>query len=248
MALDMVAAHAAYFSDIDRAQALAREQRALAERLGDPYHVAVAVMRQGWSAGTSAPGARSRTRPFRCCAAADTCTASSSCQRGWPAPRWARATTRPPPTRPAKGSGPPRRVAGRSGSRSRDGNAALAALCLERMDVAERLFHEQIEVCRRERIDMLWAEPATGLACVAARAGEPERAATFLGFAEAVPTMPPAEGDLVLHDRLVAKYIAPAREALGERAWKRAAATGAAMTPDQMGEFALERPARAGTT
>ena len=51
MALDMVATHAAYFSDFDRAQALAREERALAERLGDPYHVAMAVMRQGWSAG-----------------------------------------------------------------------------------------------------------------------------------------------------------------------------------------------------
>ena len=82
MALDMVAAHAAYFSDFDRAQAVAREQRALAERLGDPYHVAIAVMRQSWSAGTSARRARSRTRPFRCCAAAATCAASSRWRPG----------------------------------------------------------------------------------------------------------------------------------------------------------------------
>ena len=50
MALDVVAAHASYFGESDRAQVLAREERALAEQLGDPYHVAMAVMRQSWSA------------------------------------------------------------------------------------------------------------------------------------------------------------------------------------------------------
>src|SRR5262249_55032743 len=50
LALDMVIAHAAYFGDNERARVLAREMRALAEELGDPYHVAVAVMRQCWSA------------------------------------------------------------------------------------------------------------------------------------------------------------------------------------------------------
>src|SRR4051812_1848616 len=51
LALDMVAAHASYFSQHERARALAREARALAERLGDPYHKARAVMRQSWGAG-----------------------------------------------------------------------------------------------------------------------------------------------------------------------------------------------------
>jgi hypothetical protein len=94
---------------------------------------------------------------------------------------------------------------------------------------------------------MLWNEPAAGLACVAVRAGEPERAATLFGFAEAVPSLPVTEGDTLLRDRLVSKYITPARVALGERAWKRAAATGAAMTPDLLCEFALDRPVRAAT-
>ena len=51
MALDLIAAHASYFGDHDRARACAAEQRALAERLGDPSLIATAVMRQSWSAG-----------------------------------------------------------------------------------------------------------------------------------------------------------------------------------------------------
>jgi hypothetical protein len=120
---------------------------------------------------------------------------------------------------------------------------ALAALFLERMDMAERLFYEQLEIRQRERIEGLWGEPATGLACVAAHAGDAERAATLIGCGEAIPGLPVADGDRQVHDRLVAKFIAPARAALGERAWKRAAAAGAAMTPDELWEFALERRA-----
>ena len=42
-----------------------------------------------------------------------------------------------------------------------------------------------------------------------------------------MPTLPIADGDRQVRDRLVAKFIAPARAALGERAWQRAAAAGA---------------------
>ena len=75
------------------------------------------------------------------------------------------------------------------------GNAGLAALFRERMDAAERLFQQQIEIFRRERIDGLWDEPATGLACVAAHAGDDERAAIFIGFGEAMPALPVASND-----------------------------------------------------
>src|SRR5262249_23629117 len=47
MALDLVAALAAYFGDGERARAAAAEERALAERLGDPYHVALGGVGQG---------------------------------------------------------------------------------------------------------------------------------------------------------------------------------------------------------
>ena len=75
---------------------------------------------------------------------------------------------------------------------------------------------------------------------VAAYAGEAERAATFIGFGEAMPSVPTADGDQQVHDRLVARYIAPARAALGEPAWNRCTAAGAAMTPDELCEFVLD--------
>ena len=109
------------------------------------------------------------------------------------------------------------------------------------MRSASGTFREQIEICRRERIEGLWEEAATGLACLAAHDGDAERAATFIGFGEAMPGLPVANGDRQVRDRLVAKFIAPAREALGERAWKRSAAAGAAMAPDELCEFMLDQ-------
>ena len=246
MALDMVAAHAAYFSDFDRAQALAREERALAERLGDPYHVAMAVMRQSWSAGDFRACARVRGRgdsaaaPLRPPARhrRDDGRAGRA-RRSHEGDYEAAADAAEEGLRAAEETGEPFALA------FAVGNAGLAALFLERMDVAERLFHEQIEIFRRERIDGLWDEPATGLACVAAHAGDAERAATFIGFGEAMPTLPVADGDRLVRDRLVARFIAPARAALGERAWRRSAAAGAAMTPDELCEFVLDRRAMA---
>ncbi len=123
------------------------------------------------------------------------------------------------------------------------GNAALVALSLERMGVAEQLFNEQLEILRRERLDGLWDEPTTGLACVAAHAGDAERAATIIGWNETMPGLPENDGDRQLRERLVARFVAPARAALGERAWKRAAVAGSAMTPDELCEFAHDRRA-----
>jgi hypothetical protein len=246
MALDMVAAHAGYFGDLDRAQAVAFEQLALAERLGDPFHIAVAVMRQCWCAGdlrAKRAFADEAVPLLRRCGylyGIHEMFTGMACLALVEGDYETAAETAGEALRAAEETGEP------IGLAFAYGNAALAALCLERLEEAERLFYMQIEVCRRERIDMLWPEPATGLACIAARAGVAERAATMLGFAAAVPSLPWTEGDIALHARLVAKYITPAREALGECAWKRAAATGAAMTPDQLCEFALDRRVRAG--
>ena len=121
------------------------------------------------------------------------------------------------------------------------GNVGLAALFLERMDVAEARFREQLEIVQRERIEGLWDEPVAGLACVAAAGGDRERAATLIGGHDALPFLPLAGGDLRVRDRLLARYLAPARAAHGERAWRRAAAAGAAMTLEELFEFALDR-------
>ena len=109
------------------------------------------------------------------------------------------------------------------------------------MDSAERLLRRQLEILRRERIDLFSDESALGLACIAAHADEVERAATLLGFGESVPGPPLAYGDRRVQDQLIAKFIAPARATLGERAWQRAAAAGAAMTLDELCEFELDR-------
>jgi hypothetical protein len=119
------------------------------------------------------------------------------------------------------------------------GNLALPALFMMQMDVAEPLFHEQMEVRRRERIELLWAEPALGLACIAAHAGDHHRAATLMGAYGALAALPVAPADQEIEDRLIDMFIAPARATLGERAWTRAAAAGAAMTPEQLCDFAL---------
>jgi hypothetical protein len=121
------------------------------------------------------------------------------------------------------------------------GNVALAALFLERMDVADARFREQLDLMQRERIEGLWDEPVAGLACIAAAAGDHERAATLIGGHDALPFLPLSDGDRRGRELVLARFVAPARAALGERAWSRAAAVGAAMTLDGLFDFALER-------
>ena len=189
----------------------------------------------------SARRACSRTRPDRCCAAAATCTASSRCR---PA-SWAAALHEGEYEAAAEAAEEGLRAAEEAGESFALaialGNVGLAALFLERMDVAEARFREQLEIQRRERIEGIWDEPVAGLACVAAAGGDRERAATLIGGHDALPFLPLAEGDRRGRDRLLARYVAPARAALGERAWRRAAATGAAMTTEELCEFALDR-------
>jgi hypothetical protein len=122
------------------------------------------------------------------------------------------------------------------------GNAGLAALFVERTDVAGQRLREHVEVQVREGLDWWSAEPVICLACVAAADGDAERAATLIGFGEAMPEAPVAAGDQLVRAALVDRFITPARAALGERRWKRAAAAGAAMTADDVIESVLERP------
>jgi hypothetical protein len=248
MALDMVAAQASYFGDHDRASALAAEERALAERLGDPYHLAMAVMRQGWSAGsyrdcrTFADEAIPLLRRcgnlhgiaeisvgvlLRAIHEGDYDTAVTVAEEG---------------LRAGEDSGEPFVVS------IMLGNTALAALFAGRLDVAEERWWRTMEILRRERIEGFWDEPAFGLACIAAQAGEGERAATLLGACAAIPGITPSPGDLKLREPLLEAFIAPAQAALGETAWERAAAIGAAMTPDELCEFALARRVTVGAS
>jgi predicted ATPase len=244
LALDMVSAHAGYFSDDARARALALEERALAEQLGDPYLMAIAVMRQGWSAPdprASRAFADEAVPLLRRCGHLRGIVELTAAMVGgalYDGDYTAAAEAAEDGLRAAEEAGEPVALAFAMG------NAALPALFLERMDVAERLFTQQFELLRRERVDALWDEATTGLACIAAHAGEAERAATFLGFGAAMPTVPAADKDAAIRDRLVARFVTPALAALEDRARKRATAAGASMTPDELCEFMLDRSGR----
>ena len=242
MALDVVAAHASYFGDRDRAHVLAREERALAEQLGDPYHVAMAVMRQCWCAHGfgEARGFADEARPLlRRCGNLHGIVEMAAGLVGAALHEGENAVA-------AEVAEEGLRAAEEAGESFALvialGNVGLAALFLERMDVAEARFREELEIQRRERIDGLWDEPVLGLACIAAGAGDRGRAATLIGGHDVLPKVPLSEGDLRGRDVLLARFVAPARAALGEHAWRRAAAEGAAMTTEELCEFALDRP------
>jgi hypothetical protein len=243
MALDVIAAITAYLGDHGRAQGLAREERALAERLGDPYHVSVAVMRQSWTADSfgEARAFMDEARPLlrRCgnlryLVEMSLGFAGAALHEG---EYELAAEVAEEGLRAAE-------EAGESfGLAFAVGNVGLVALFREDMDVAEQRFREQLEIQQRERFLNFSDEPVAGLACIAAGAGDPERAATLIGGHDAMTLDPPlAEGDLRGRDLLKERFIAPARAALGEGAWKRAAAAGAAMTVEDLCEFALDRP------
>ena len=243
MALDMVAAHASYVGEPHRASAAAREERAIAERLGDPYHLAMAVMRQCWSAGHLRESRAFADEALPLLRRCGNLRGIVEMAPGVVGPALmegdyeAAADAADEGLRAAEELGEPLALAWGIG------NAGLAALFLERMDAAERLFRRQLEILRRERIDLFSDESALGLACIAAHGDDVERAATLLGFGESVPGPPLSYGDRQLRDQLIAKFIAPARAGFTEHAWKRAADAGAAMTLDELCEFALDRRA-----
>ena len=162
MALDVVAAHASYFGDRDRAQLLAREERALAEQLGDPYHVAIAVLRQCWCAHRfgEARGFADEARPLlRRCGNLHGIVEMAAGLVGAALHEGeyeAAAEVAEEGLRAAKEAGESFALV------IALGNVGLAALFLERMDVAEARFREQLEIERRERIDGFWDEPVVG--------------------------------------------------------------------------------------
>ena len=248
MALDVIASHASYYGQRDRAQVLAREERALAEQLGDPYHVAVAVMRQSWTARSFGEGrafADDAIPLLRRCGNLRNIVELAVGFSGGALHEGEyelAAEMAEEGLRAAEQAGEP------FGLAFAVGNVGLVALFREQMDVAEERFYEQLEIQRRERFQRFSDEPVAGLACIAASAGDHERAATLIGGHDAVPWGPLSEGDLRGRELLKARFIAPARAALGERAWRRAAAAGAAMTVDELCEFALDRQRTAATS
>ena len=109
------------------------------------------------------------------------------------------------------------------------GNVGLEALFSGDLDRARDAFDEQIRLCREHVVRHIASEGMGGLAAIAARRGDPERAARLLGAATAIG--PVADADVLAH--LETEFFAPARTQHGTRRWNEAHSAGAEMTFEQ---------------
>ena len=114
------------------------------------------------------------------------------------------------------------------------GNLGVAALFTGDLDRARSAFDEQLRLCRKH---VLWvgAEGLTGLAAIAARRGDPDRAARLQGAATARGMCTDAEVAAELEEH----FFAPARARHDTRRWSEAQAAGAEMSFEQAIAFAV---------
>ncbi len=116
------------------------------------------------------------------------------------------------------------------------GNLGLASLFMADLDDAKAHFAEEIRLCCEHGLSWLASEGIAGLAAVAARQGEVERAARLLGAAESLARV---FGDRA-GARLEQEFFSPARQQLGEGRWGVAHAEGARLSFDEAVRLALD--------
>jgi non-specific serine/threonine protein kinase len=114
------------------------------------------------------------------------------------------------------------------------GNLGFEALFTGDLDRARSAFDEQLRLCRKH-VFWVGAEGLIGLAAIAARRGDPDRAARLLGAATAPGLCTDADVTAELEER----FFAPARARHGTRHWSEAQEAGAEMSFDQAIAFAL---------
>jgi hypothetical protein len=113
------------------------------------------------------------------------------------------------------------------------GNAGLEALFTDDLDRALNGFHEELRLCREHVLKHFAAEGLRGLAAVAARRGDPERAARLLGAATAIGPV----GDADVKAQLEDQFLGPARHST--QRWSHAHTAGAQMSFEEAIAFAL---------
>ena len=113
------------------------------------------------------------------------------------------------------------------------GNVGLEALFSDDLVRAQDAFEEQLRLCREYVVKYIASEGLGGLAAIAARRGDPERAARLLGAASASGRVGDADVDAELEER----FFAPAR--LRTRHWSQAHTAGAEMGFEEAIAFAL---------
>jgi tetratricopeptide (TPR) repeat protein len=114
-------------------------------------------------------------------------------------------------------------------------NLGLASLFMANLERALEQFAEGLRLCREHGVSWAAAEAIAGVAAVAARQGESERAARLLGAAESLASFQNAVGS-----RLEQEFYSPARERIGETRWRAAYADGARLSFDEAVSLALD--------
>lgn len=120
------------------------------------------------------------------------------------------------------------------------GNLGLGHLFSGELTAAHEAFADQLRLCRGQAFVYGADEGLIGLAAVAAREGEPKRAAELLGAARAMG-YPPA-GDQLIDDRLERECFAHARTEYGVERWRTAEAAGWLLSYDEAIAYALVEP------
>jgi hypothetical protein len=115
------------------------------------------------------------------------------------------------------------------------GNEGLAALLTSDLERAQVAFQDQLRLCRAQA-HWVAAEGLSGLAAIAARRGELERAACLLGAATATG---PWDADADVAAQLEQHFFAHARQTFGERRWSEASTAGARLTLEEAIDYAL---------
>ena len=121
------------------------------------------------------------------------------------------------------------------------GTVGLQALFTEDLDRAQAGFEEQLRLCSEHSVGPLAAHGLLGLAAIAARRAQGERAARLLGAATATGPM----GDPDVVRQLEEQFLAPARSGYGGARWDEARAAGTRLSFEQAIDLALSPAARA---
>jgi tetratricopeptide (TPR) repeat protein len=112
------------------------------------------------------------------------------------------------------------------------GNRALAALFKGRLAEAAEAFGEEMAVARAHAMPTFYFEGLLGFGALAAVGGDDRCAATLAAAAVLYDDRGVWESEKSVYDHLDVRFLAPARERLGEAAWKRAGDDARSMTTD----------------
>jgi predicted ATPase/DNA-binding winged helix-turn-helix (wHTH) protein len=121
------------------------------------------------------------------------------------------------------------------------GNVATAALLGDRYDAARTGFQDELMTAVAHALPGFSRfDPLYGLAALAGLAGDDRRAAVLAGAASAADAFAVSPAARPVYNRLEQRFLAPARDRLGDEAWEAALDEGRRMQTDALVEYALE--------